>query len=389
MFKLKKRFLLSIVNTFCVVTLLAQSSVSRPLIWNMEKLEAAKMSSSKSKSIKRILKTSNAYCEMPPVAVTDKTKSFAPNSHYYCSIGGYWWLSEDSRNYVYNDSIKNPERDSYDSGLLSELVERCKYLSVAYYLTEEDRYFDSFLAQIKAWFLDKETYMYPNFEYTAIVPGKKGNKGRVSGLIQAYSFNKVIESIRLINSVKRIDEKSLYSIRKWFLSFARWADKSSFSSPLHKKESNNIGIAYDVMLINMYLFAGEENRAKQIADSFQENRINIQIDEDGKQPAELTRANAFSYSVYNLAHIIDFCFLMQYWDMNYFSIHSQRIDQAFRYLQKYVSNHNAFPYKQTSSGWKSSEKNLAAQQRRKRRLCGETDSSFLPSGYYTINALLQ
>ncbi len=388
MFKLKKRFLLSIVNTFYVVTLLAQSSVSRPLIWNMEKLEAAKMSSSKSKSIKRILKTSNAYCEMSPVAVTDKTKSFAPNSHYYCSIGGYWWLSEDSRNYVYNDSIKNPERDSYDSGLLSELVERCKYLSVAYYLTEEDRYFDSFLAQIKVWFLDKETYMYPNFEYTAVVPGKNGNKGRRSGLVQAYSFNKVIESIRLINSLKKIDDKTLNLLRKWFMSFAKWADESSFSSPLHKKDNNNVGIAYDVMLINMYLFAGNVERAKQIADEFKENRLNIQIDEEGRQPAELVRANAFSYSIYNLSHIIDFCFLMRYWNIDYYAIHAERINKAFAFLQKYAKNHGDFPYYQ-KSGWKNCEKSLKNQLNRINRLCGNIDKSLLSNDNCTINYLLQ
>lgn len=388
MVKHKIKILLLIVNLFWVVTLFAQSTVSKPLIWNMEKLEVVKKFSSNSKSLRRILKTSNAYCEMPPVAVTNKTKSFAPDPHYYCSIGGYWWPSEDSKNYVYVDSIKNPERNSYDSGLLSELVERCKYLSVAYYLTEDDRYFDRFMAQIKVWFLDKETYMYPNFEYTAVVPGKNGNKGRISGLIQAYSFNKVIESIRLVNSVKRIDEKSLNSLRQWFLSFAKWADESTFSSPLHKKESNNIGIAYDVMLINMYLFAGKAERARQIADSFNENRLNKQIDEDGKQPAELIRANAFTYSVYNLTHIIDFCYLMHYWNIDYYALHPNRIDKAFDFLQRYVGNHGAFPYKQ-SSGWKSSEKNLDAQQRRKNRLRGESDITFLPSGNYTINALLQ
>lgn len=385
---MNKSFLLIIVNFLFVASLFAQPSASKPLIWNMEKLEAVKKLTIKSKGLKKILKISNEYCEMQPVAITNKTKSFAPDPHYYCSIGGYWWPSEDPKCYVYIDSIKNPERDSYDFRLLSELVERCKYLSVAYYMTEDDSYFDSFMAQIKAWFIDKETYMYPNFEYTAVVPGKNGNKGRRSGLIQAYSFNKIIESVRLVNSVKAIDERSLNQLRQWFLSFAKWADESSFSSPLHKKESNNIGVAYDVMLINMYLFAGNVERARQIADGFEENRLNIQVDVEGKQPAELTRANAFSYSVYNLTHIIDFCYLMHYWNIDYYMLHSERIDKAFSFLQKYVGNHGAFPYKQ-SSGWKTSEKNLAAQQRRKNRLRGENDSTFLPSGNYTINALLQ
>ncbi len=375
-------------NNVFVINTYAQPTVNKPLIWNLENLRKAKKTGVSSKVVKKILKASDSYCEAPPVVVTNKKKSFAPDSHYYYSIGGYWWPSEDSTSYVYIDGVKNPERNKYNSGLLSELVNRCKYLSVAYYLTENEKYYEKFVAQVKAWFLDKETYMYPNLEYAAVVPGKNRNMGRRSGMIQAYSFNKVIESIRLINSVKRIDDSTMIQLEHWFMSFAKWADESSFGNPLHNKKSNNIGIAYDVMLINMYLFAGNVERAKELADNFQENRLYIQIDEEGKQPAELSRANAFSYSVYNLTHILDFCFIMHYWDIDYYTLHSERIDKAFVFLQRYVDNHSAFPYKQKGD-WKNCEKNLNTQLRRKKRLCGETNDLMLSTGNYSINSLLQ
>lgn len=321
----------------------------RPLVWDMDVLVNQKDVNMKDKSVRRLLKQANDYCDSIPISVTEKKRSFAPDPHYYCSIGRYWW--PDSLNqgvYVNRDGVANPEKDLFDRNKLKELSKRCVCLSKAFFLTEDEKYYWAFIQQLKVWFIDQDTYMYPNFEYAQVIPGQRNNKGRSTGFIDAYSFNSVLESIRLVNSVKKIDRKTLELLKKWFFDFAQWSDYGVFGEKL-RNANNNIGLAYDVTLINMYLFVGKKKRAKQISNDFVNNRLKIQILENGSQPAELNRENAFSYSVFNLEHIIDYFCMVRYWNPNFYRENGRLVDQAFVYLGQYISDTASFPYKQSDS----------------------------------------
>lgn len=331
------------------------SKTQGPLVWNMDQLELMKMDSVKKTTYFDILNAGDKYCKAPLIVITDKNKTFAPDKHYYCTIGPYWWPDTiHPGRYVSRDGYVNPERYQYDKVRLDRLAKKCQCLSKAFYISDSIKYYDAFIQQIRAWFLDKDTYMYPNFEYAAVIPGRNNNLGRGAGIIDAYLFNTVIESIRLVESVKNIDKETISILKSWFLTFAEWADYGVYSEDI-RKGNNNIVLAYDVTLVNMYLFAGNEARAKEIADSFAEQRIYKQITEEGLQPAELERTNAFSYSLANITHLVDFCFLVRYWDTDYYYKNHYRIDAAFQYLGRFVDNESAFPYKQIG-GWETSKK---------------------------------
>ena len=113
----------------------------------------------------------------------------------------------------------------------------------------------------------------------------------------------------------------------------------------------------------MYLFSGKEKRAKEIVDEFADLRIEKQILDDGSQPAELKRTKAMSYSLYNLTHIIDMCYLARYWYPNYYQEHRDRIDKAFEFLGQYVDNPQVFPYQQISN-WEGCQRNYYNQLNR-------------------------
>ena len=274
-----------------------------PLIWYVQELDSER-SVSNSKLTKSLRSLGDTHCMESLLMVTDKQSTFAPDNHYYCSMGPYWWPDpEHPGKYINRDGYINPERSQYDREKLAALTKKSHNLSRAFYLTGDTAYFNTFVKQLQAWFVDKETYMYPNFEYAQVIPGENNNKGRSTGLIDAYDFNTIIESIRLVNSVKRIDKGTMEALQSWFSDFAEWADKGEFSKILHRA-NNNIGLAYDVTLVNLFLFVGKEKRAKEIVDDFAESRLNKQIMDDGTQPEELKRTNAFSYSTwYSIAYV--------------------------------------------------------------------------------------
>ena len=358
-----------LVSLLLLLLLPCQARVKndRPLVWDMSQLDKMRKEGGTSKAAKKILAEADELCGQAPLAVTDKKKlTFEPEKHYFCSIGRYWW--PDSLNpgkYVNRDGEVNPAIKDYDNERLSTMVSRCKTLSKAFYISGEKKYYDAFILQLRVWFLDKETYMYPTFEYSQVVPGQNGNKGRSTGLISAYEFNTLIESIRLVNGEKKINRRTMKGMQKWFLAFAE--DSESRYGKQFRDEKNNISLAFDVTMANMYLFAGKEKKAKTIVDEFASLRIERQIMEDGRQPEELKRTKAYTYSVFNLTHIVDMCYLARYWYPNYYLTHSERIDKAFQYLGQYVENAENFPYQQITS-WDKCWKDYKKQSERIKQL---------------------
>ena len=342
------------------------------MIWNVSKLEVIRHGDDYETSRERIFKTADKYCELSPVVVTDKTKSVVDDKHFYCQIAGYFWRdSTVSGTYVNKDGYINPESEDYDFSRLKEMVRRCKFLSSAYYLSGKEKYYTAYLKQLRAWFIDKDSYMYPNFSFSGVVPGQNDNKGATRGLAQAYVFIDLMESLRLVNDTKKVDGKTYRAIQEWFRAFIENVDADYGSSI--KKVKNNIGSGYDITLVYLYLFVGEKKKAKQLADKFADKWLYKQIKEDGTQPAELRREAAFSYSVYNLTHIIDFCFLYRYWGRDFYHENQERIDSAFSFLEQYARNPSSFPYKQVS-GWDDKIRNLNRQMDRRERLRNGNDS---------------
>lgn len=345
----------------------SRKQTAPPLMTDVRALMEVKKNPSQEKLFRATKAQGDRQLGEDNIIVIDKVASFAPDKHFYCSIGPYWWPdSQQSGKYINRDGYVNPESAQYDRGRLSSLASRCQNLSEAYYLTKNVEYYNAFIKQLDAWFIDKETFMYPNFEYSQVIPGQRGNKGRNTGMIEAYSFNIVIESIRLVNSVKKLDKQKLIALKTWFYEFAEWAETGEVGESL-RKSNTNVALAYDVIIANMYLFAGEEAKAKLIVDDFEDRRINVQIKEDGSQPNELQRTKAFSYSLFNLTHIIDMCFLARYWYPNYYLEHRERIDKAFEFLGQYVDNTESFPYQQISD-WDKCKKNYRKQLERVEKL---------------------
>ena len=331
--------------------------ISQPIIWDYERLQETKSNpSSQTQLLNNYRKYADKFVASPPIYVTNKDNKLISDTHNYVSLAIYYWPPKDSvkTQWEHRDGEVNPAYKSYDGRKLELLEDRLRTLSIGYYLTGDSHYRDTYIQQIKAWFIDKQTYMYPNFNYAQIIPDKHIKEGQPWGLIEAYQFNSVLESIRLMDYLGQIDLSTMKLLKKWFKQFSKWME----SSPQGKEVAaaiNNQSIAYDVTLLNMKLFYnGKIDR--HISDNFRTKRLLRQISSDGSQPEELKRTRAIHYSVYNLSHIIDFCRIMQHTGVDYYIQNKDLIDKAFSYLLKTTNSPQSFSYKELN--WDESVQNL-------------------------------
>lgn len=292
------------------------------------------------------------------VKLTDKKRTISGNKHNYESLATYYWASPNNPQgaYITKDGIVNPECDEYDLPYLKKLSHNLKYLALAYFLTGEYKYLDTYVKQIDVWFINKTTRMLPNMEYAQFAPGHNNGKGMPGGFIESRYLHDVLESLRLTNSVHNIGTSRNKRIQQWMQDFLDWSIDSDMGQRV-QKFVNNQAVNYDFVLYDVYLYLGNRNAREQIWKAFFKKRVEPQILSDGRQLAELERATPFAYSVFNLRIMTDFCLAAQRDGMNT-SETAQRLEKAFVYLIPYIGKEETFPYKDLTTNFKPLETEL-------------------------------
>lgn len=344
------------------------ASIPKPSIYNMDNLEELRQKGIEDPAVARFIRRVRKIANEAPLTVVGKEHSYSSNPHDYCSIAGYSWADENKLNgpYVTKDGVLNPELEKYDRPKLNELANRCKFLSVAYYITEDTVFFEAIEKNLKAWFLDSVSYMTPNFEFAQVVKGKNDNKGQAYGLVDMVQFTPILESVLLVNSVTEMDKTFISDLQTWFSSFLSWVLNSHQWQQV-KLSNNNITSGCYVAIVEMTRFTGNTTINRRAAREYTRRIINKQILPDGRQPAELKRTIGFGYSVGNLRHIVDFALIMENSGTRYYKRNQRRIDAAFEYLFQYVDNHEDFPYQQIKP-WEHYEELLKENAMRLQRM---------------------
>lgn len=310
------------------------------LLWNLNSLDTIGEDVRKSIALKgdKILKQEYVF-------VTRKQHSFTGDTHAYESMATYYWQDPSNPNgkYLLKDGQRNPECDQYCVNLMYELSDNLKKLGNAYYVTGDKKYATWALGQIKAWFLNEETYMKPNFEYGQVIPGGSYKKGNVGAISEAYYLIDALEMISLLQDAGLIDKKTNKALKKWFKEFAVWMTTSNIGTKMRDVE-DNCGTMYDILLYRICSYTGNKKMCKSIINEFETRRITGQIAEDGSQPRELKRSKAMDYSLYNLQHIIDFFEMIDRDGISYFRNYHERVGLAIAFLGPYIRKEKKFPY---------------------------------------------
>ena len=340
------------------VSSLAAEESPRVFIWDGANLIDAKKRIQNNDAalvtaLSRLRRDADRSLESKSFSVTHKDS--APPSgdkHDYTSTAPYWWPNPKTSNglpYIRRDGEVNPERDqTSDRSRLGDLVQSVKALALAYFLTGREDYAAHGARLLRAWFLDATTKMNPHLRYAQAVPGR--NQGRAEGIIETHNLPELIDAVGLLEVSKSWTQSEQKSLKDWFNAYLTWLLESA-EGKAEAKAQNNHGTWYDVQLASFALFAGRDQVARKVLSEFSSNRIAKQIEPDGRQPRELDRTQAWSYSIFNLEAFFSAASIadklgIDLW--NYDSPDKRSIRKALDWLMPFATGERKWPYRQIS-----------------------------------------
>jgi hypothetical protein len=328
---------------------------------NLEKARA--MVQKKEPSIQPVLdaltKQADAALQKGPYTVM--SKKYTPPSgdkHDYLSIGPYLWpvvSTSGVTTWAHKDGQANPgNRMGTDADAWGNFRNDVETLTLAWYLTGEDKYAQHAAKLIHTWYLDPKTKVNPNALYSQWLPGKA--TGTPVGTIDISPIGGLCNWLKIMESWQ--GWKAYYpdgtagykrEIENWMNQYLQWLTQSA-SGKKASELKNNIGSWYDAQAASVALFVGNTNIAKQMVERGKE-KIASQINPDGSQPLELKRTKAFSYSLYNLSALTQLaetgnCVGVDLWD--YQTADGRSLKKAIDFLAAYRKPDTKWPYQEIS-----------------------------------------
>ena len=272
------------------------------------------------------------------------------DKHDYMSFAPYWWPNPETKNglpYIQRDGERNPDihqlRNRSDLGNLTDTVET---LGLAYYFTGDEKYAARARLLVRTWSIEPETRMNPNFEFAQAIRGV--NTGRGLGLIESRLFTKVVDAVGLLAESTTWTKDDERQLKQWFSAFLDWMLSSKHG---HEEASakNNHGTYYDIQVASFALFLEKKDLAREVVQEAKTKRIAVQIEPDGRQPLELARTKAWSYSVGNLSGLMSLARLGELVDVDLWHFRTpdgRSIRAGLDFLVPYSDGREKWPYKQ-------------------------------------------
>jgi hypothetical protein len=321
-----------------------------------EKLQSNGLDKKSVLAIQEIITKGKTELDKGPYSVVDKS-TFPPSKdkHDYLSLAPYFWPDPskiDGLPWIRKDGEVNPltRENNTDQVRKNRFFNAINNLANAYYYSNDSVYFDRIKYLVEIWFLNPETRMNPNLNFGQGIPGV--NTGRPAGIIEILDLKdmlKVLSYLKMHNP----QEKEFYDqFDQWIGSFRNWLMNSELGIK-EREAHNNHGSVYDVLLGSIYIYENKSTELKALLNRAKHQRLELHIDEEGKQNAELARTKALSYSRLNLEALLTLCEFGKMVDVDLWNYNinnqSYTISKAFDFLKPFVFENKPWPYQQISS----------------------------------------
>ena len=287
---------------------------------------------------------------MNPVSVMDK--EFTPvsgNKHDYMSQAPYFWYDSSKTNglpYIRRDGQHNPEiKKITDRVYLGRLENATSTLSLAWYLTGEEKYAEKAAMLLRHWFFNEATKMNPHLEYAQAIPGV--NNGRGVGIIESRNLTGIAEAAGLLVNSRSWTAMDTKQLKDWYRQFLDWMLTSKNGNDEHKAK-NNHGTWFYVQVVDFALFTGDDKKALELVNE-SKKLLDSQLTKEGTWPLELARTNALGYSTFNTTAWFQLAMLAEKVGVELWQYKTSKgvgLQTALDWLMPYALNENKWTYQQ-------------------------------------------
>ncbi|WP_158793986.1 alginate lyase family protein [Granulicella sp. L60] len=299
----------------------------------------------------RILHAADLYLSQPPVPLTALPCPRSPGTpHDFYSEAEDYWPDPANPTGPYIARTGGPPNPAAFTAHRDALLNFSLYvpaLTAAFVLTKDQRYAQQAVAHLRAWFIESSTRMTPSVLYAqTILPAKTG---RFEGLIEAVHLAEVVQSVPFLAVSEALSAPDLAALNQWFADYFAWLNSSRLAGLARDNKSHH-GTSWLLQAAAIaHLTQEQDDRAlTAIRHQYQASAVRAQMLADGTFPHELTMANPYRNSLFNLDMFAAICLLVttrfeSVWDYELQDGPGMRVEIARHY--PYILNRGSWPFR--------------------------------------------
>lgn len=300
-----------------------------------------------------IIDLAKSYTDSLPVTVTAATSErSAGGLNDFYSEGDYWWPDPENPDgpYIQRDGETNPDNFVAHRLAMIRFSMITGTLTSAYLITGEDKYVDSIVDHLEAWFVNPETRMNPSLNFAQAIKGRV--TGRGIGIIDAIHLIEVARAVEILEHNNQLSAETLSEVKNWFSEFVEWLTTHPYG--IDEMNTKNNHATCWVMQVGAFArLTGNEEVLDLCRNRFREVLLPAQMAEDGSFPLELRRTKPYGYSLFNLDAFMTAAEILSNDenDLYAFSIEGKNLEKGAEFLYPYVKDKSLWPYEQDVMYW--------------------------------------
>jgi len=288
---------------------------------------------------KRVLAAASNYLREQPITVTaSSSERSAGGKHDFFSEGDYWWPdpNDPTGPYIQRDGMSNPDNFIDHRRYLMRLSVQVPALAAAWMITKDQRFAAHAAKHLNAWFVNKDTRMNPNLQYSQAIHGRV--TGRGTGIIDTIHL---VEVARAIELLPRMND-----VKAWFADYLEWMTTHPYG--IEERDTKNNHATCWVMQTASFARLTVSAEITQFAgDRFKNVLIPGQVAPDGSFSEELRRTKPYGYSLFNLDAMATICQLLSTPQDNLWKFElsdGRGMRKALEFMSPYIRNKSNWPY---------------------------------------------
>jgi len=301
----------------------------------------------------RILGPAERYLTEAPATLTALPCEHSPGTvHDFYSEPDDFWPdpAKPSGAYAQRSGSPNPAAFVAHRDALLHFCIQVPALAAAFVLTKEDRYAAQAIRHLRAWFVDPVTRMTPNLSYAQTIRPEKA--GRFEGIVEAVHLAEVAQAIPFLTASESMAQPDLDAIQSWFAAYLQWLSSSRLAG-LARDDKSHHGSSWLLQAaaftrMHLELSPDADDAAlTALRQRYRTVTIRAQIMANGTFPHELTTANPYRFSLFNLDMLAAVCQLVStrfesVWDYDLQDGPGMRAAIARHF--PYIKDRGAWPY---------------------------------------------